>query len=483
MAGLPNARSMSAPNPECPGCRALQARVTHLEAQLAQLHSQLATLEARLNQTSKNSSRPPSSDPPRTPRRPPTPPRSDRKRGAQPGHKGCFRSLLPPDAVDHLVSLLPDTCSHCLASLPSEPPVDTPPPRRHQVIDLPQKLSFVTEYQCHARSCRACGQQTWAALPEGVSHRVVGPRLQAFCALLVGACHVTRRPLQHLLSTALGLPLSLGTLSALEAHTAEALASCYQEAHEAVGTAPCVNADETPWRSGRERSWLWLAATPQITCFRIDKSRSRAAFERLLPPRAGRTLTSDRYGVYRHGGLGSWQICWAHLLRDFQGLIDRKDTSSAHGALALEMAQVMFRLWHAFGRGEIQRGELQARLRPIQARLYCRLRRARRSGAKAAASLARELLRCRKSLWTFARVEGVEPTNNAAERALRPAVIWRKRSYGHEGASGQAFVERMLTVIGSLRLQGREALGFLEASIRAWNEGRAGPSLRSAASG
>ena len=137
----------------------------------------------------------------------------------------------------------------------------------------------------------------------------------------------------------------------------------------------------------------------------------------------------------------------------------------------------MFGLWHAFVRGEIERGELQERLRPIQARLLCRLRRARRSEAKAAASLSRELLRCRKSLWTFATVEGVEPTNNAAERALRPAVIWRKRSYGHEGASGQAFVERMLTVVGSLRLQGRETLGFLEGAIRAWSEGRAGPSL------
>jgi len=294
---------------------------------------------------------------------------------------------------------------------------------------------------------------------------------------MVGACHVTRRPLQELLATAFGVEISLAALASLEAHTAAALSPNYQQAREAVAAAPCVNADETPWRSGQKRSWLWLATTPRLTLFRIDPSRSRAAFLRLLPPQAGRTLTSDRYGVYRHGGSGSWQICWAHLLRDFQALIDRGDRGSVHGELALEMARAMFGLWHAFQRGEIDRRQLQQRLRPVRARLLGRLRRARNSGQKAAASLARELLKCRRSLWTFAFVAGVEPTNNAAERALRPSVLWRKRSFGHEGSSGQAFVERMLTVVGSLRLQRREALSFLEAAIRAANEGRAGPSL------
>jgi len=467
---------MSAPNPQCPGCQALHAQV-------AQLQEQVTALTARLNQNSHNSSRPPSTDPPRAPKRPPTPPRSARRRGGQPGHKGCFRSLQPLGPADHLVPLIPDDCAHCHTSLLAVPAPDDPAPRRHQVVDLPPRLTVTTEYQCHARSCPACGKRTWASLPDGVSHRVVGPRLQALCALLVGACHVTRRPLQELLATAFGVQISLGSLSSLEADTAHALSPSYQQAREAVAAAPCVNADETPWRSGRERSWLWLAATPHLTLFRIDPSRSRVAFERLLAPRTGRTLTSDRYGVYRHGGSRSWQICWAHLLRDFQALIDRGDRSSVHGELALEMAKAMFRLWHAFQRGEIDRGQLQQQLRPVRARLLGRLRRARSSGQKAAASLARELLRCRRSLWTFAFVADVEPTNNAAERALRPAVLWRKRSFGHEGVSGQAFVERMLTVVGSLRLQRRPALGFLEGAIRAANEGRAGPSLLSMGSG
>ena len=171
-------------------------------------------------------------------------------------------------------------------------------------VRLPNSVLHPTEpspwrFQPELGSCRTCGKLTWAALPEGVSRRLVGPRLQAFCALLVGACHVTRRPLQQLLQTAFDLPISLGCLSALEAHTANALAPSYEEVHAAVRDAPCVNADETPWRSGRERRWLWLAATPRLACFRIDPRRSRAAFERLLEPRAGRTLTSDRYGVYR----------------------------------------------------------------------------------------------------------------------------------------------------------------------------------------
>jgi transposase len=295
---------------------------------------------------------------------------------------------------------------------------------------------------------------------------------------LVGACHLTRRPLQELLATAYGVDLSLGCLSELEAHTAEALASCYHEAQEAVANASAVNADETSWRPGRERGWLWLAATSRLRLFRCDRSRSRAAFERLLPPRAeGRTVTSDRYGVYCHLAGISWQICWAHLIRDFQALVDRGDRGSVHGELALEMARALFGLWHRFRRGEIDREQLQQELRPVRARFLRRLRRARASGEKEAARLARELLRYRHSLWTFALVEGVEPTNNAAERALRPAVVWRKRSFGHQGASGQAFVERMLTVVGSLRLQGRQVLEFLEATIRAAQVGATPPSL------
>lgn len=246
---------MSVPHPECPGCQALQARVTELEARLE-------LLEARLRQNSRNSSRPPSADPPQAPKRPPKPASAGRKPGGQPGHKGVTRCLKPLDQVDTLVSLLPARCAHCAALLPPTLSADDPPPRRHQVTDLPPRFLLTTEYQLHARTCPLCARRTWATLPEGVSTQSVGPRLQAFLALLVARFHLSRRQVSEWLADVAGEPFSLGCLASLETATATALWLPYQEAQAAVAQAAAVNVDETPWREGKAKAWLWLAATP-----------------------------------------------------------------------------------------------------------------------------------------------------------------------------------------------------------------------------
>jgi transposase len=306
----------------------------------------------------------------------------------------------------------------------------------------------------------------------------VGPRLQAFLALLVARFHLSRRQVAEWLADVAGEPFSLGCLASLEAATAAALLAPYQEVQTAVAEAAAVNVDETPWREGNAKGWLWLAATSALTLFRIDPSRSRGAFERLLPPEPARrrTVTSDRHRAYTYLSQTSWQICWAHLLRDFQAVAEQEATRPLGEAL-LARGHELFALWHAFQRGEISRQQLQARMRPVQARVGRLLRRARDSDHWRAAPLGRELLRYWGSVWTFLWVVEVEPTNNAAERALRPAVLWRKRSFGHHGAGGRAFVERLLTVVGSLRLQGRRVLAYLEAVCRAARGGEAVPSL------
>jgi transposase len=286
---------MSAPNPECPGCQALQARVTELEARLE-------LLEARLRQNSRNSSRPPSADPPAAPKRPAKPPPAGRKPGGQPGHKGVSRCLKPTDQVDAVVALVPTCCAHCATPLPPAPTPDDPLPRLHQVTDLPPSFLITTEYHLHARACPLCARRTWAPLPEGVSAASVGPRLQAFLALLVARFHLSRRQASEWLAEVGGEPFSLGCLASLEAATAAALWAPYQEVQAAVAAAGAVNVDETPWREGKAKAWLWLAATPALTLFRIDPSRSRGAFERLLPPspERPRSVTSDRHRAYTY---------------------------------------------------------------------------------------------------------------------------------------------------------------------------------------
>jgi transposase len=454
-------------------------------ARVAELEARLAQLEARLNQNSRNSSRPPSTDLPGQRPPLPKPPPTGRQRGGQPGHPGRTRELKPPSEVTTFMPLVPAVCAHCQAALPQTAAPGDPPPQRHQVVDLPVPLLETTEYQLPARTCPACARRTWATLPPEVPPGVVGPRLQACCALLVGRYHLSRRETQEVVAEVFGEALSLGTFSSLEVATAAALAGPYQAVQAAVAAAPAVNADETSWREGSRKAWLWLAATPTLAVFRIDPHRSRAAFEQLLPPvdPGARTVTSDRYSAYRHLHGDEHQLCWSHLIRDFTALAELKDGGQATGVAALAVAAELFDHWHAFRGGEIDRATLQQRLRPPQARLCRLLRRARDSGHGKAAGWARDLLRQWQSLWTFGRVAGVEPTNNAAERAVRPAVLWRKQSFGNQGESGRAFVERLLTVVGSLRLQGRNVLDYLEGAVRATRRGEAAPTLLPEAAG
>jgi transposase len=465
---------MSAPNPECPGCQMLHARLAELEARLA-------VLEARLQQNSSNSSRPPSADPPSACK--PALKRSStgRKRGGQPGHKGAFRPLKPIEAVDEIVAQIPLVCAHCRAPLPAEVDLNDPPPRRHQVSNLAPQLIVTTEYQLYTRTCPDCGRHTTATLPPGVPTTAIAPRLQACCALLTGRFRLSRRSVQELLATVFGEEIALGTVSALEAATADALAAPYEEAAQRVATARAVNVDESPGREGSQRAWVWVAVTPQITCFRIDRSRSRAALERLVPPTedgAARTITSDRFSVYQHLSGAGWQICWAHLKRDFTALAEMKEAKPREiGQAALAEIAILFEQWHAYRRGEIDRATLRTTMHPVRERFEPVLKRAEASRHWKATPLGWHLLGHFDSLWTFVERDGVEPTNNAAERAVRPAVLWRKSSFGTQSERGRTFAERLLTVVTSLRSQGRDVLAYLEAAIHAAAQGTETPSL------
>jgi transposase len=464
-------------DPDCQGCQALLA---FFGAQLAALTQRIEQLEARANQNSTNSSCPPSADPPSAPPRAASPAPGVRQRGGQPGHRGVTRPLKPLEAVAEVVEAYPAHCAHCQTPLPAGAGEDNPPPRRHQVVELPPVVCVTTEYRLHARTCAHCRRRTWAPLPAGVPRGMVGPRLAAVCALLTGAYRLSRRDTREVVRDLFGETLSLGTLSGLEAATAAALAPAYAEVAQTVGAAAQVNVDETRWREGNRLAWLWLAATEHLALFRLDPSRSRAAFEALLPPRPadrGRTVTSDRYSAYTHLAGEAWQICWSHLEREFTGWVDTRGLAARFGKAALAVTRRVFDRWHQYRAGELPHAVLGLYLEPVQQRLRTLLRQAAASGHWRMAGPARHLLKHFASLWTFARREGVEPTNNHAERALRRGVLWRKNSFGHQSPTGRAFVERMLTVMVSLRLQGRNVLAYLEAVWRTTLGGGGMPSL------
>jgi transposase len=452
-----------------------------LRVENAALQDRVRELEARLGQNSANSSRPPSSDPPQAPVRPKAPP-SGRKRGGQPGHRGAFRALLPVEQVDEVVVVVPEDCRHCGQPLP-----ETPARRgrvwRHQVVELLLLAVRVTEYQMAVRRCAACGRRTRAQLPPGVPWRPFGPRLTAVVTLLSGRYRLSRREVRQVLQDLWQVRVSLGAVVRQEQAQSAALAPVVMAAQVAVQQAAVVNLDETGWRQEQRRAWLWTVVTAALTVFRIDRRRSGAVVAGLLGADFAGVVGSDRWSAYRRFPAEQRALCWAHLKRDFQGLVDRGGEAEPVGRWGLAEIERLFALWHRFRAGEFGREELQRRLIPLQARLGRLLRRGQENPDHKAAALCRELRKWWTALWTFARVEGVEPTNNVAERALRPAVLWRKGSFGSDSQAGSRFAERLLTVVASCRQQGRPVLEFLVAAGEAALRSSPPPSLLSAPRG
>ncbi len=467
---------------------AIEMRLNHVEADRAKLtrrnrrliqhvvilKGKVRELTARLNADSTNSSKPPSSDKPWKERRKQKP--TGRSPGGQPGHKGKTREPFPPEQVDHKRTVLPKSCSNCGRGLGAKD--TTGESLVHQVVEIPPVVAEVTEYVLQECRCPGCGHTTTAELPEGVPTGCVGVRFQAITALLTGRCRITRREAREVMAELFGekAEISLGTVAALERRTSKALRPAYDEALDAIQNADFVNCDETSWRQSNKLAWLWAAVTPLLKVFRIDKRRNREAFRRLLFAFDG-ILGTDRFSVYRAHDLRRRQLCWAHLLRNFRGLEEAGGKARSLGRAGQKIVKTVFNEWYRLREGELTRRGLRRRLGPIRLRLKQLLRRHIHNPVPAASKIAKDLREYGAALWTFARVEGVEPTNNAAERAVRKAVIWRKTSFGSASRWGSRFAERMLTVCESLRAQGRSILNFLETSVRARLAGIRGPSL------
>lgn len=431
------------------------------------LEARVADLEARLNQTSANSSRPPSADPPHAKPAPPRPPSGNRK-GGQPGHPKAARPTLPPDVV---VPLKPARCRRCSRRLTG----DDAAPLVHQVHEIPEVKPHVTEYRRHRLACPGCGAVTCAPLPAGAAGGY-GPRVQAVCGLLAGGHRLGKRAVSRAMGDLFGLPISPAAVCDLQVQTAGALEPVHAAALGYTRTRP-ANVDETGWREGRAKAWLWAAVAATVTAFVVRSTRGRAAFDDLVGP-SPPVLTTDRYGVYAHLPGDRRQVCWAHLRRDFQAMIDRRNAGSGVGEDLLAHADILLRHWKRVRDGTLtRRGFRTHYLGWLRAEVRSLLGRGAASACPRTAGTCREVLGVEASLWTFAAVAGVEPTNNAAERAVRHAVCWRKTSYGTDSEAGSRFVERVLTVVASCRQQGRDVLGFLAEAVQAARTGATPPSL------
>jgi transposase len=447
---------------------ALRAEAAELRAQVRALQQQVQELQERLGQNSTNSSRPPSTDPPTVKRRPPLP-SSVRCPGGQPGHQRQQRPLLPPD---HTEVLKPSQCRRCGHALQGE----DPRPLRHQVLELPKIQPKVTEYHLHRLRCPACGLSTCASLPAGVPTGGQGPRLQAALALMTGAYRMSKRMVQTFCADVLGVPVCAGQVCASEAETAAATEPVVEELREYVKSQP-ANVDETGWWQKRQRAWLWTAVTQAVTVFTIALSRAARVAQGLIDPSAGQVITTDRYKGYLWLPLRQRQICWAHLIRDFQAMVDRASAGSAVGEELLCCAEDLFTWWYRVRDGTLSRSTFQRYAAELRPWVRSQLEAGAACGCAKTAGTCREILAVEPALWTFTRVEGIEPTNNAAERALRHAVLWRKASHGTDSEGGSQFVANILTIVATCRQQGRNVLDYLTECCQAALQGAQPASL------
>lgn len=463
---------------------ALAARVPALEAELAEQQAQnaqllatigelrvrIAELEEQLGQDSNNSSRPPSSDGPKVQR--PKKKKTGRARGGQPGHERKTRPLVPPEQVSQTVECKPEVCEQCAGELKG----DDPTPERHQVFDLPPIRPIVTEYQRHALTCPQCAHVTQGKLPPSVPRGSFGPTVVAIVALLMGVFRQSRRQVVALMKELFDLDMSVGSVVNCQKFATDALEPPVEEAYEAAKAAPVKNMDETGWKLRNLYACLWTLVTPLVTVFRIQASRGREAARAMFGKVEG-ILGSDRYAVYSIWPSRQHQFCWAHLKRLFTKFSQRPGDVGPIGQKLLAETHRLFGWWHRVRDGTLSRASLQRYVATMKGRVEALLVAGAGSSCAKTAATCTNLLGSKDALWTFVYHEGVEPTNNAAEQALRHPVILRKLCFGSQSEHGCRFLERVMTVYATLQRQKRNAHDFILRACRAKLAGTPAPSL------
>jgi len=447
----------------------LEEQNEELKKRIEKLEKRIEELQRLLGMNSQNSSKPPSTDPPGMSAV--LPKRRRRKRGAQNGHQPFMRELLPPNMVKQRFELQPHVCPCGSTNLEET----NEEPLRHQIVDIPPIEPQVTEYIQHIFRCKACGELIYQPLPDEVKRRYFGPGILALVAILTGMLNTSKRKALAMINEVFSVPMSLGGLSNCEAQLADALEQPYNETSEHIRGQDVAHADETGWRRGnRQRGWLWTLCCATAAAFMVHAQRGQKAARKLLGAFCG-TLVSDRWGGYNFF-CGVRQICWSHLKRDFKAISEAKGAIGKIGLELYGLAKKILKMRRRVRDRTLQWRTFQSRMTPLMERVEELLE----EGANVKCTLSgkcRRIIKHRKHLWTFVHYRRVEPTNNLAERIVRQGVLWRKSSFGTQSERGARYVERILTVCATCRLQGRSVIEYLREACRCHLDGVPVPSL------
>ena len=449
-------------------------------------------LRAQTEQSSRNSSQPPSKDSPRH-KRPRRHKASALKPGGQPGHPGVTRPLVPAEQLSEPPQdVLPVACP-CGHVFPDDAPL-TGAPYRQQHFELPPVKPIITELYLHHRTCPACGAVVRAPRPAGVPALTLGPNAQALVTLLTGQFHLSKVSVATLMRNVFSIPLSAASVIAIEQVASTALAAPFTEAMATVQQAQIKHVDESGWPQQHDldpgvpegtplkRGWLWSMTTTDATIYLIRRSRGQAVARELLGVEIGDDLfntivVSDRYNAYSWLPVWNRQLCWAHLDRDFLALSELSHPMAKRiGQQLLEQADWLWAAWHAYQAETLTFPQLGETLASVRQQVDALLREGQNADDKTK-TLCHNLRQLEPALWTFLRVEGVEPTNNIAERSQRRGVWKRDRTFGTQTSAGSRYVERILTTVATCRQQGKNALTYLTQALVAYLDGASPPSL------
>ena len=454
----------------------LSERIAAQDAVIARLAARVEDLERRLGRNSSNSSTPPSQDPPGAPERKRAP-SSGRDPGGQSGHPGHGRRFVPGERVDEAVEHWPERCrcGHLFGEAERDP---VGAPARHQVWELPPIAVLVFEHWLHRLRCPGCGATARAQLPAEVPAGAFGPRLQAAVATLSVRNRVSRRDLVELVGELFGAELSTGTVDAIVQRTGEALALPYDALLAHIRAAAAVNVDETGWRLRGAKRTLWGAFTTRAALLRVAPDRHQRELAALLGEEFAGITCSDRWWAYNHREPAKRQVCWSHRVRDFTAHAEGMAAQKAFGEAGLLISERLFVTWHQF-QHDADRAALKRQVAPIKRELKTLLQQAARTSSKTRyhRTFAKNLLKIWPALWTFTTVPDVEPTNNAAERGLRGAVIYRKLSLGSQSEQGERTIERLLSASQTCQLQHRSLFAYLSDLLTAKARGDPTPLL------
>lgn len=427
--------------------------------------NRISELEERLNKNSKNSSKPPSGDRKKNSD-------NDFQKDKSP-RRGYSRERISPDKIDKIIDCKLDLCPDC----GSNNLLNEDNPEVLQQIELPEIRALVTEFRCQKYECRCCGNRSMASLPNGIPNSSFGPKLMALIAHLTGILHLSKRDAIQLLKDLYDVDICEGSIINVEERVGFAIKDIYERIHQFVTKSHfCKHFDETSWRNAGKNHFVWVAATQHATCFKIDPSRSRDAFQNFVGTLGKAPVVTDRYGVYKRVSK-LHQYCLAHLIRDFKKFAERKGLDGKIGGDIEELLRTVCRVHRRYKREEISIRSRNIQIGRLRIKLEGCLIDGMASGSIDFGDFCQNVLDKFENLWVFAKSRDIDPTNNLAERDLRSLVLYRKKSYGTRSERGKRFVERISTIAGTVKRKSQNILKFLTDAVTAFYRGEEAPYL------